>query len=46
MFDELRMLRNKAAHDKDFNLHGMPVESYIYLSLNLANKIMIAGDAL
>ena len=46
MFDELRMLRNKAAHDKDFNLHGMPVESYIYLSLNLANKIMTAGDAL
>ncbi len=46
MFNQLRMLRNKAAHDRDFNLHGMPVEAYVELSLNLANRIILAGTEL
>ncbi len=46
MFNQLRVLRNKAAHDKDFNLHGMPIEAYIDLSLSLANRISSAGTEL
>ncbi|MCM2681112.1 hypothetical protein [Echinimonas agarilytica] len=36
---ELRMLRNKAAHMEDFNLHGMPIEAYIDISLSIANQL-------
>lgn len=36
---ELRMLRNKAAHNEDFNLHGMPIEAYIDIALSLANYL-------
>ncbi len=36
---ELRMLRNKAAHMDDFNLHGMPIEAYIDIALTLANQL-------
>ncbi len=46
MFNQLRVLRNKAAHDRDFNLHGMPIEAYIDLSLSLANRISLAGTEL
>ncbi|TKE95945.1 hypothetical protein [Vibrio kanaloae] len=46
MFNQLRVLRNKAAHDRDFNLHGMPIEAYVDLSLSLANRISLAGPEL
>lgn len=36
---ELRMLRNKAAHMEDFNLHGMPIEAYLDIALTLANQL-------
>ena len=36
---ELRMLRNKAAHLEDFSLHGMPIEAYLDIALNLANQL-------
>jgi hypothetical protein len=36
---ELRILRNKAAHMEDFNLHGMPIEAYIDIALTLANQL-------
>jgi hypothetical protein len=46
MFNQLRMLRNKAAHDKEFNLQGMPIEAYVELSLGLANSIDLIGKDL
>tara|TARA_R110002073_G_scaffold209940_4_gene370475 strand:+ start:187 stop:750 length:564 start_codon:yes stop_codon:yes gene_type:complete len=36
---ELRRLRNMAAHTEDFNLHGMPIESYIDIALTMANEL-------
>lgn len=38
-FNELRMLRNKAAHDVDFSLHGMPIAAYVDIALSLANSL-------
>jgi hypothetical protein len=46
MFNQLRVLRNKAAHDRDFNLHGMPIEAYIDLSLTLSHRISLAETEL
>jgi hypothetical protein len=46
MYHQLRHLRNKAAHDKEFNLHGMPIEAYIDLSLSLANRLTLVGAEL
>lgn len=36
---ELRALKNKATHMEDFNLHGMPIEAYIDISLGIANQL-------
>lgn len=37
--NELRKLRNKAAHMEDFNLHGTPIEAYIDIALTMANNL-------
>lgn len=37
--NDLRRLRNKAAHMEDFNLQGKPVEDYIDIALGVANKL-------
>lgn len=37
--NELRMLRNKAAHDEEFSLHGMPIEAYVDIALTIANHL-------
>lgn len=39
--NDLRRLRNKAAHMEDFNLQGKPVEDYIDIALAVANKLAI-----
>lgn len=36
---ELRILRNKAAHDEQFSLHGMPIEAYIDIALTIASLL-------
>ncbi len=38
-FNQLRTLRNKAAHAPEFKLHGMPIEGYIDIALSLANSL-------
>lgn len=38
-FDQLRKLRNEAAHAEEFDVRGMPVESYVALALSLASKL-------
>lgn len=38
-FNELRKLRNQAAHMEDFELKNMPVEAYIDIALTLANSL-------
>jgi hypothetical protein len=38
-FNELRRLRNNAAHADRFELRGIPIESYINIALSLANQI-------
>jgi len=35
----LRRLRNKAAHDDDFSLSGMPTEAYIDIALTIVSKL-------
>lgn len=37
--NELRMLRNKAAHDEEFSLHGMPIEAYVDVALTIASHL-------
>ncbi|CAE6506846.1 conserved hypothetical protein [Nitrosomonas nitrosa] len=37
--NELRMLRNKAAHDEEFFLHGMPIEAYVDIALTMARLL-------
>ena len=38
-FNELRRLRNQAAHMEDFDLQGMHIEAYIDIALTLANNL-------
>lgn len=38
-FNELRQLRNKAAHMEDFELQNMPIEAYIDIALTLADYL-------
>lgn len=38
-FDQLRKLRNEAAHAEEFDVRGMPVEAYIDLALSLASRL-------
>ena len=38
-FNELRKLRNQAAHMEDFELKHMPIEAYIDIALTLANSL-------
>ncbi|RBP78264.1 hypothetical protein EBI01_18430 [Marinomonas rhizomae] len=38
-FNELRKLRNQAAHMEDFELKNMPIEAYIDIALTLANSL-------
>lgn len=38
-FDQLRRLRNEAAHAEKFDVRGMPVEAYIDISLSLASRL-------
>lgn len=38
-FNQLRKLRNEAAHTEDFDVRGMPVESYIDIALSLAARL-------
>ncbi|WP_053426024.1 hypothetical protein [Rheinheimera sp. KL1] len=37
--NDLRRLRNKAAHMEDFSLHGTPIEAYIDIALTIANGL-------
>ena len=37
--NELRQLRNQAAHMEEFELKNMPIEAYIDIALTLANNI-------
>lgn len=37
--NELRMLRNNAAHNEDFSLHGMPIEAYVDIALTIAGAL-------
>ena len=46
LLQQLGILRNKAAHYKDFDLHGMPIQTYIKLSLGLASRISAVGNEL
>jgi hypothetical protein len=38
-FNELRQLRNQAAHMEDFELKNMPIAAYIDIALTLANNL-------
>lgn len=38
-FNELRKLRNQAAHMEDFELKNMPIEAYVDIALTLANSL-------
>lgn len=38
-FDQLRRLRNEAAHAEEFGVKGMPVEAYIDISLSMASRL-------
>jgi len=38
-FNQLRKLRNEAAHTEDFDVRGMPVEAYIDIALSLAARL-------
>lgn len=38
-FNELRKLRNQAAHLEDFDLKSMPIPAYIDIALTLANNL-------
>lgn len=38
-FNQLRRLRNEAAHAEDFDIRGMPVEAYVDIALSLAARI-------
>jgi len=38
-FNELRRLRNQAAHMEDFDLQGMHIAAYIDIALTLANNL-------
>ena len=38
-FDELRRLRNTAAHADEFDLRGMPIETYLDIALSLARRL-------
>ncbi len=38
-FDELRRLRNTAAHAEEFDLKGMPIEAYLDIALTMARRI-------
>ncbi|MDC8802221.1 hypothetical protein PRZ61_01990 [Halomonas pacifica] len=37
--DQLRKLRNEAAHAEEFEVRGMPVEAYIDIALSLASRL-------
>lgn len=43
-FELLRHLRNKAAHDEEFSLKGMPIEAYIDIALTVAHHINRANN--
>lgn len=38
-FNQLRKLRNEAAHAEEFDIRGMPVEAYIDIALSLAARL-------
>lgn len=38
-FNELKKLRNSAAHSDDFDLRGMPIEAYIDIAMTLARRL-------
>ncbi len=38
-FDQLRRLRNEAAHAEEFGVKGMPVEAYIDIALSMASRL-------
>lgn len=38
-FNQLRKLRNEAAHTEDFDVRGMPVEAYIDIALSLTARL-------
>lgn len=38
-FDQLRKLRNEAAHAEQFDVRGMPVEAYIDIALSMASRL-------
>lgn len=38
-FNQLRKLRNEAAHTEDFSVRGMPLEAYIDIALSLAARL-------
>ena len=38
-FDQLRRLRNEAAHTEEFGVKGMPVEAYIDIALSMASRL-------
>lgn len=38
-FDQLRRLRNEAAHTEEFDVKGMPVEAYIDIALSMASRL-------
>lgn len=38
-FNQLRKLRNEAAHAEEFDIRGMPVEAYIDVALSLAARL-------
>jgi uncharacterized protein YutE (UPF0331/DUF86 family) len=38
-FDQLRKLRNEAAHDEEFDVRGMPIEAYIDIALSMASRL-------
>ena len=38
-FNQLRKLRNEAAHAEEFDIRGMPIEAYIDVALSLAARL-------
>ena len=38
-YDELRKLRNKAAHSDEFDLRGTPIEAYIDIAVSMARRL-------
>jgi len=38
-FNQLRKLRNEAAHAEDFDISGIPIEAYVDIALSLAARL-------